>query len=176
MTTTSDHAGNRSPAPSLRADPNGEADQCHLGLCASSPDPTFTVGSAVVSGTAPRPTRMFIVGPVRSCPPTGAHPGPELTLRHLIISDLHFHTVTGGSAHGVSCLTAYTGHTTEATRVLSGHGDGVLPLKGPARPQLGGTEIVGRPASTASATRAAVSRSQMCAASRVCTGCHHKAS
>jgi hypothetical protein len=49
-------------------------------------------------------------------------------------------------------------------------------LKGPVHPQPGGTQIVGRPASTASATRAAVSRSQMCAASRVCTGCHHKAS
>lgn len=37
-----------------------------------------------------------------------ARPGPELTVRHLV-TNLHFHTITDSSAHGVSCLTAYAG-------------------------------------------------------------------
>jgi hypothetical protein len=37
-----------------------------------------------------------------------ARPGPELTVRHLV-TNLHFHTIGDGYAHGVSCLTAFVG-------------------------------------------------------------------
>jgi hypothetical protein len=39
-----------------------------------------------------------------------ARTGPELTVRHLV-TNLHFHTITDRSAHGVFCLTAYAGPT-----------------------------------------------------------------
>ena len=37
-----------------------------------------------------------------------ARPGPELTVRHLV-TNLHFHTIGDGYAHGTSCLTAFAG-------------------------------------------------------------------
>jgi ketosteroid isomerase-like protein len=39
-----------------------------------------------------------------------ARAGPELTVRHLV-TNLHFHIIEDGYAHGVCCLTAYAGPT-----------------------------------------------------------------
>lgn len=66
-------------------------------------------------------------------------------------------------------------HAAAAIRRRPWLGGVFCPCRAKPHPHFGGPEIVGRPASIISATRAIVSRSHMCAASCMWTGCHHKA-